>query len=133
MKLLTGWFAKTRLLRTRQGKIVLQYAEGDLRLVINDLDTFTLTSAGGGESVLKHVRALYNVGQCAVLSGEHAEKDESLKTYVARKTTMLNELARAPCDLPSSTQGYILLRDAMMSAQAWDTVETWTKREVQSQ
>ena len=52
---------------------------------------------------------------------------ESMVQYVARKRTLLNELTRAKCELPSVALGYIMLRDANLPERSWDTVETWTK------
>ena len=47
--------------------------------------------------------------------------------YAARKRTLLQELARVGCQLPSQAAGYIMMRDAGLNDRAWDTIETWTK------
>merc|ERR1712051_1058847 len=54
-------------------------------------------------------------------------KTEPMIQYIARKRTLLQELARVKCQLPPQALGYIMLRDAGLSDRAWDTVETWTK------
>ena len=54
-------------------------------------------------------------------------KSESMIQYVARKRTLLQELSRVGCQLPSQAAGYIMMRDAGLSDRAWDTVETWTR------
>ena len=38
---------------------------------------------------------------------------------------LMNEIIRAPCELPKSVQGHIVRREAMLSEQG-NAVETWT-------
>ena len=52
---------------------------------------------------------------------------EPMIQYVARKNTPLKELERVECVLPSAARGYLLMQDAGLSPQAWDTMETWLK------
>ena len=59
LEILLGWLQATGPLKQQQGMTVLQYATGDLRLAINELDVTTLTSIDGGEMVYKHVQTWY--------------------------------------------------------------------------
>ena len=49
--------------------------------------------------------------------------------YVVRKTTLMKELDKAKCVLPSNAKGYIMQRDAGLPEKAWDTLEVWNKAE----
>ena len=53
------------------------------------------------------------------------KKTGSMIQYVARKNTLLKELDRAKCELPSIGKGYSAMREAGLSPQTWDTLETW--------
>ena len=56
LKLLEGWLATTRTLKRQRGMVIMNYASGDLRLIINELDVDTLTSEDGDEKVIAHIR-----------------------------------------------------------------------------
>ena len=56
LKLLEGWIATTRTLKRQRGMVILNYAQGDLRLIINELDVADLTAEDGDRRVLDHVR-----------------------------------------------------------------------------
>ena len=55
VKVLKGWLATTRTLKSQQGMVIMQYATGDLRVIINELDIEDLTADDGGQAVLKHI------------------------------------------------------------------------------
>ena len=59
LKLLTGWLATTRTLKTQQGMTILHYSDGDLKTVINELETEELTAADSGDVVKKHIQKSY--------------------------------------------------------------------------
>ena len=59
LKLLEGWMATTRTLRKQRGMVILNYATGDLRFVINELDIDILTAEDGDRKVLHHIRESY--------------------------------------------------------------------------
>ena len=137
LRLLSGWLSTTRTLRAQRGMAILQYAQGDLKLVINELSAEALTGGDSGEVVLAHARESYSeylvkklpkaMERALFSPGTKRRKQERMVQYVARKRTLLNELSRSKCELPSNAQGYIMLRDASLSERAWDTVETWTE------
>ena len=59
LKLLAGWLATTRTMRTQRGMTILHYASGDLKLIINELDVEALTADDGGQKVLDHVKEAF--------------------------------------------------------------------------
>ncbi len=59
LKLLAGWLATTRTLKTQRGMTILHYSHGDLKLLINELSVDQLTAEDGGMTVRKHVHNNY--------------------------------------------------------------------------
>ena len=59
LKLLTGWLSTAWTLRTQRGMNMSHYSDGDLKLIINELDVTTLTSEDSGNTVFKHVKNAY--------------------------------------------------------------------------
>ena len=59
MKLLRGWLATTRTLKTQAGMTILNFATGDLKLIINELEIDDLTADDSGQVVYKHITASY--------------------------------------------------------------------------
>ena len=137
LKLLEGWMATTRTMKKQRGMVILHYATGDLRMIINELEISILTSEDSDWRVLQHIQESYQeylekrlpkAMERALFSpeGRRGQK-ESMLQYVARKRTLFQELTRVQCELPSQALGYLMLRDAGLNERAWDTVETWTK------
>ena len=52
LKLLGAWLATTRALKTQQGLAILHHSDGDLKVLINELDLDTLTAEDSGQAVL---------------------------------------------------------------------------------
>jgi len=139
LKLLQGWLSTTRTLKTQRGMTILHYSQGDLKLIINELEVEILTSDHGGQRVWNHIQEAYlehldkklpKAMERALFSPEgRRQKHESMVQYVARKKTLLAEPTRAKCPLPSNALGYILLRDAHLPERAWDTIDNWCKGE----
>ena len=83
----------------------------------------------------KHIRQVYaeyveealprRIEQNFYDSNARRQKGETILTYTSRKTPLFNQLATAGCPIPETVKGYILLRDAFLSAHAWDTLQTW--------
>ena len=59
LKLLTGWLATTRTQPRQRGMTILQYADGDLKVLINELDISTLTSDESGDIVYDHIKEAF--------------------------------------------------------------------------
>ena len=59
LKSLEGWMRTTRSMKQQRGLLVLQYAQADLKLVINELDLSELTAEDDGDKVLDHLREAY--------------------------------------------------------------------------
>ena len=137
LKLLAGWLATTRTMKTQRGMTILHHSNGDLKTIINELDIMVLTSENGGHMVFDHIQRSYQeymdkqlpkAMERAMCSSEgRRHKNEGMIQYVARKRTLLNELTRAKCLLSDEALGYIVIRDAGLTERAWDTLETWTR------
>ena len=116
---------------------ILQYAQGDLKLIVNELDITALTSETSGEKCLIHIKESYaeyldkklpKAMERALFAKEAKRANgESMIQYVARKRTLFKEISRAGCNLPADALGYLLQRDAQLSDKAWDTLETWNQ------
>ena len=116
---------------------ILQYATGDLKVIVNELDIVTLTEAQGGQIVRDHIRDAYSeylekklpkaMERALFHADGRRKRDETMLQYVSRKKVLLNDLERAKCPLPSNAKGYIMLRDANLPERAWDTLEGWTR------
>ena len=52
LKLLEGWLTTTRVAKAQQGMMILQYAQGDLKLLINELTVQELTQESAGHDIL---------------------------------------------------------------------------------
>ena len=59
LKLLQGWLSTTRTQKSQQGMTILQYSDGDLKVLINELDIATLTSEESGQRVFDHIKEQY--------------------------------------------------------------------------
>ena len=137
LKLLAGWLATTRTLKTQQGMTILHYASGDLKLIISELDVDVLTSQTSGQQVLDHIKKEFHeymdkklpraMERALFMSEGRRMKHESLIQYVSRKKQLMQELDRTRCVLPDTARGYILLRGALLPDRAWDTLETWVQ------
>ena len=118
LKLLEGWLATTRTLKTQRGMTILQYAQGDLKLIVNELDISILTSEISGEKCLTHIKESYaeyldkklpKAIERALFAREAKRANgESMIQYVARKRTWFKEISRAGCNLPPDAFGYLL-------------------------
>lgn len=137
LKLLTAWLTTTRTLQRQQGVLILQAVTGDLKVLVNELDLDALTSENGGQRVFDLIRAAYkeyveqplpkHLEAALFQSSGQRQKGEPLLTYTSRKSVLFRQLERAKCNLPDEAKGYILLRDAKLSSNAWDVMTTWTK------
>ena len=135
LKLLRGWLSTTRTLKTQAGMTILHYACGDLKILINELDVDTLTHPDSGTIVYKHVynnfkehlnKKLPKALERAIWDEKGTRlRDETMLQYTSKKRSLLRELDRVDCELPSKAKGYLMLRGAKLNDRAWDMMETW--------
>jgi hypothetical protein len=79
----------------------MQYAQGDLKLIINELDIDVLTAEDSGEQVLRHIqesflectdKSMPKALQRALFAHEGKRgRGETLLHYTARKRTLFAE------------------------------------------
>ena len=137
LKSLDGWLSTTRTLREQRGLVMLHYAIGDLKVLINELTIEQLTDPEGGRMARELIATQFKeyidrklpkaMEKALFMHDGKRRRDESMVQYTARKRILLNELDRAKCVLPSNAKGYIVLRDAHLSDKAWDMIDTWTQ------
>eukprot|EP00969_Alexandrium_andersonii_P210855 9312735-Alexandrium_andersonii.AAC.1 len=136
LKSLQGWLATTRALKKQQGLLLLQHAQGDLKLVINELDIDDLTGEDSGDLVLTHIKKAYhhflhqnlprNFEMAIYDSAGHRQNQEGMLQYTTRKRALYRQLEKAGCSLPDVARGYVMMHDGKVSNQGWDTVMQWT-------
>ena len=124
LKMLHMWLNTTRTLKTQRGMTLLTYSQGDLKLLINELDIETLTSENSGQVVYEYVKTNYleyldkkmpkAIERLLFDPASKRQRNESMLQYISRKRTLLGELDRCKCVLPDNAKGYIMLRDAQL-------------------
>ena len=112
VKVLKGWLATTRTLKNQQGMVIMNYAQGDLRVIINELEIEDLTDEDGGQKVLKHVEKSYSeykerklpqAIEDAIFDTALSRKaGESMLQYCTRRHTLFKELKKYGWDLPET-------------------------------
>ena len=149
LKSLRIWLLTTKTQKTQQGAVILQYAYGELKTLINELEIDDLTAEDSGERVFKLVQNTYKEYlhkklpkqiEIAIFEDkQNRHGGETMLQYCSRKSAVLRKLDRAMTEaagghldqpgiqLPSQVKGYLLLRGAKLSDRAWDIVETWLK------
>ena len=139
VKVLKGWLATTRTLRTQQGMIIMHYSAGDLRAVIDELEIEDLTGEDGGTTVLKHIEQSYaeykerKLPQAIEdsLFDNHLPRraGESMLQYCHRRHTLFKHLKKEGWEIPDIPMGYILYRDARLTDSGRDLIEIWSQGE----
>jgi hypothetical protein len=97
----------------------------------------TLAQENGGRVVYDHIYAAYKE-YIELTMTKHLEatlfsdqrrrpRGETLISYTACRQILFRYLENNGISLPSDAKGYLLMRDSKVSAQAWDTVTTWTR------
>ena len=138
LKLLGGWLTTTRTQKSQQGMTILQYTDGDLKVLINELDIGTLTSEDSGQRVFDHIKENYQefidkpmpqaIENAIFGSDVKRRRGEGMVMYCSRKNTLFKELERAKVVLPDEMKGYLTIRDAQIGPRAWDTINGWTQQ-----
>ena len=122
-------------MKTQRGMTILHHSHGDLKLLVNELDIDILTAEDSGQVVFDHIKTSYSeylekklpkaIEQGLYDHDGHRKRDETMLQYISRKKTLLDELEKAKCPLPSHFKGYVMMRNAKLPDKAWDTIETW--------
>ena len=129
----------SRTLKSQQGMQILSACGpgSDLELIVNELHLDTLTRDDGGRIVYEHIYTAYKEYieltmtkhlEAALYSDQcRRSRGEALLSYTSCRQFLFRYLENSGISLPNDAKGYLLLRDSKISAQAWDTVTTWTK------
>ena len=137
LKRLYAWLVTTRTVPEQQGLLILDATKqgSTLYTLLNEFTIDQLTAPTAGRMLYEHIRSIYReyieqalpkrIEENFYSSSARRQKGETILTYTSRKTTLFNQLHSAGCALPEEVKGYILLRDAFLNAQAWDTLQTW--------
>ena len=96
---------------------ILNYASGDLKGIINELEVSELTSDQSGDITFKHVQAAYReytekklpqaIEQAIFDKDTPRRKGEGMLQYCTRREQLFKKLKKEGCDLPDTAKGYI--------------------------
>jgi len=115
---------------------ILGFANGDLKLIINELEIENLTADDSGQQVLKHILASYaeymekKLPQ-AIENGIYDKdvsrrRNEGMLPYCIRRDKLFKQLEKEGWTIPAEAKGYILLRDSHLPEKARDLIEMWS-------
>jgi len=115
---------------------ILGFANGDLKLIINELEIENLTADDSGQQVLKHILASYaeymEKKLPQVIENGIYDKDvsrrrnEGMLPYCIRRDKLFKQLEKEGWTIPAEAKGYILLRDSHLPEKARDLIEMWS-------
>ena len=115
---------------------LFNYSNGDLKILINELEIEDLTSEQSGQNVYDHIVKNYSefverklpkaIEDVFYGEGRTRHKGEGMIQYISRKKILFRKLRKASITVPDEMLGYLMLRDANLSERARDVIETWT-------
>ena len=136
MKTLRGWLMTTRTLKSQAGMTILNFAQGDLKIIINELEIEELCAEDSGKVVLNHIVSSYSefiekklpaaIESCFFDKDLPRSRNEHMLQYVLRRDKLFKKLSKEGWTIPEEVKAYILLRDAHLPDKARDLIEMWT-------
>ena len=136
LKLLQGWLITTATLPQQRGLIIMNYAKGDLRRLLDNLDIEELTHQDSGQRTFDFVKGEYSeyIVSKKPLRVEEAfydpercrKKGEGFISYISRRKDRFNKLQKEGWKIPEDVKGYLLYRDAHLSDKCRDLIDLWT-------
>ena len=137
LKLLEAWLVTTITIPEQRGLIIMNYAKGDLRRLIDNLDIAELTQKESGRKTLEYIKGEYSeyIVDKKPLRIEEAfydpercrKKSEGLISYIARRKDRFNKLGKEGWSIPDEVKGYLLYRDAHLPDKCRELIELWTE------
>ena len=110
LKLLTGWLVTTATLPKQRGLIIMRYAKGDLKRLLDTLDIDQLTAPESGQDTADFIKSEYSeyIVKKKNLRLEEALYDtdrlrkngEGLVQYIARRKDRFNKLQKEGWTIP---------------------------------
>ena len=136
LKTLRGWLMTTRTLKSQAGMTILNFAQGDLKIIINELEIEEFCDDDSGNVVLKHIIHSYSefvekklpaaIESCFFDKDLPRSRNEHMLQYVLRRDKLFKKLSKEGWTIPEEVKAYILLRDAHLPDKARDLIEMWT-------
>ena len=104
LKLLQGWLITTATIPSQRGMIIMNYAKGDLRRLLDNLDLEVLTIRDSGQTDFEYIKEEYSeyIVSKKPLRVEEAfydpercrKKGEGLISYISRRKDRFNKLQK---------------------------------------
>ena len=136
LKLLQGWLITTATIPNQRGLIIMNYAKGDLRRLLDNLELTELTTKDSGQKTHDYIKGEYSeyIVSKKPLRIEEAfydpdrcrKKGEGLISYIARRKDRFNKLKKEGWEIPEDVKGYLLYRDAHIPDKCRELIELWT-------
>ena len=118
LKLLEAWLLTTATIPEQRGIVIMNYAKGDLRRLIDNLDLAQLTTKESGIETLKYIKAEYSeyivckkplrIEEAFYDPERCRKKNEGLISYIARRKDRFNKLGKEGWVIPDEVKGYLL-------------------------
>ena len=136
LKLLQGWLCTTATLPSQRGLIIMHYAKGDLRRLLDNLELDELTSKESGQKTFDYVKSEYSeyiiskkplrIEEAFYDNERCRKKGEGMITYISRRKDRFNKLHKEGWTIPEDVKGYLLYRDAHLPDKSKELIELWT-------
>ena len=128
----------TRQPKKTIGLLLLAYSRGDIKAILDEYEEEELIVEDFGDTFLKKVKFVYHdyieiklpstIEECLYDKDVVRRNNEPLNMYLSRRENLWAKLKKkGGIEFPAQIKGYITLRDAHLSARAWDTLTTWTQ------
>ena len=139
LKTLHGWLATTQTVTAQRGMLIMTYAEGDLKGLINQLDMEELTTKDSGTFVANFIKEEYaeymvskkpqRLEEALYNPDRVRQRNEGMISYCSRRKDRFRKLEKEGWNIPSDLRGYLLYRDANLSDKCRELIEMWTDGE----
>ena len=137
LKLLKGWLITTATLPQQRGMIIMNYAKGDLKRLLDNLDLEALTARESGETVFDFVKSEYSeymvckkplrIEEVFYDPERCRKKGEGMVSYISRRKDRFNKLGKEGWTIPDDVKGYLLYRDAHLVDKCRELIEMWSE------
>ena len=136
LKLLQGWLATTATIPHQRGLIIMNYAKGDLKRLLDNLELAELTEKESGQKAFEYIKGEYSeyivckkplrIEEAFYDPERCRKKGEGIISYISRRKDRFNKLQKEGWTIPEDVKGYLLYRDAHLPDKCRELIELWT-------